>query len=142
MEYFELEPEVAGELGEKTIIDTTTHPPIVGKLEFIFTGWLGDDIIECFPVFLVSERLKKLLQTTSLSGFTIEECDINISEKMRELKPSTNPGQFFWLKVYGKSNLEDFFISSDNMLIVSSKALEILNQVRIENCLIEEYLNA
>ena len=56
--YKYIEPEVAGGLGNETIIDKNYHPPIVKKLHYEFNGWLGDDILESFPCFIVSERLK------------------------------------------------------------------------------------
>jgi hypothetical protein len=45
MQYI-LEPEVSGEIGERTVIDSSVHPPIVSYLHFVFMGWLGDDLIE------------------------------------------------------------------------------------------------
>ncbi len=62
MRYFYIEPEVSGELGEGTLMDTTVHPPKVEKLNYEFSSWLGDDLIESFPCYIVSERLAERLK--------------------------------------------------------------------------------
>ncbi|APF85630.1 hypothetical protein HI806_01945 [Ralstonia solanacearum] len=56
MNYFFLEPEVAGALGENTVLDASTHPPRVEKLHFEFSGWLGDAILESFPCVIATLR--------------------------------------------------------------------------------------
>ena len=56
--YYFIEPEVAGGWGGNTIADTSVHPPKISKLHYQFDGWLGDDLLESFPCFIVSESLK------------------------------------------------------------------------------------
>ncbi|GGJ53754.1 hypothetical protein ALP32_02980 [Pseudomonas avellanae] len=49
MNYYHIEPEVAGSLGEQTVIDTESWPPKVSRLEYQFDGWLGDELlVYCF----------------------------------------------------------------------------------------------
>src|SRR3954454_10828086 len=60
--YFALEPEVAGQLGDTTMLDTSVHPPVIQRLEYRFDGWLGDDLLESFPCFVVTERLANELK--------------------------------------------------------------------------------
>jgi hypothetical protein len=45
MKYFYVEPEVAGGLGERTVMDRSTHPPVVKRLHYQLEGWLGDAIL-------------------------------------------------------------------------------------------------
>jgi hypothetical protein len=54
-------PEVAAELGGNTVMDAFAHPPKVSRLHLRFMGWLGDDLLETFPCFLVTSRLAKAL---------------------------------------------------------------------------------
>src|SRR5438132_865896 len=98
MAYF-IEPEVSGELGEKTILDRATHPPIVKYLHFVLYGWLGDDLIETFPVFLVTEKLKSKLNETSLTGYRITNCEIEVSDEFKLLQLNTILPSFYWFKV-------------------------------------------
>lgn len=137
MPYF-IEPEVSGQLGDKTIIDSSRHPPKVDLLHFVFYGWLGDDLIECFPVFLISDNLKNGLSATSLTGFEIRECKIEESDEFKLLHNVTLP-KFFWLSVTGKEN--DDFCISNKKLKVSDKAFMILKQYKIQNALIENSVN-
>jgi hypothetical protein len=43
--FFRLEPEVAGGPGAATVLDSSTHPPRVARLEYHFDGWLGDNVL-------------------------------------------------------------------------------------------------
>lgn len=49
-----VEPEVAGELGPGSVVDSSVHPPVVSRLEYVFTDWLGDCIVETFPCYIVT----------------------------------------------------------------------------------------
>lgn len=71
--FYQLEPEVAGGWGEDTVADTTMQPPRVLQLDYCFDGWLGDDLLESFPVWIVTEKLAFLLQGSSLTGFTLDK---------------------------------------------------------------------
>jgi len=51
------DPEVAGRLGEKTVLIATSHPPITERLNYEFDGWLGDDLLEPFLCYIVTESL-------------------------------------------------------------------------------------
>ena len=57
-QYWLVSPEVAGELGDGTVMDTAVHPPWVSRLHHRFQGWLGDDLLECFPCFLTTARIE------------------------------------------------------------------------------------
>src|SRR5688572_5915033 len=104
-----IEPEVSGQLGETTVIDTTSHPPIVKYLHFVFHGWLGDDLLECFPIFLITERLKLKLHESGLTGFQVKDCEIEASDEFILLQPSIELPNFYWLEVTGNSS-DDFSI--------------------------------
>jgi hypothetical protein len=132
--YYIMEPEVSGELGPKTIIDVRPFPPVVSGLHFIFKGWLGDDIIECFPIFMTSERLKNKLITSSLSGFSVDKCEIEISEQMKEIQPGTLVPDFFWLKISGQYEKDDFFLNTDLKLCISENAYKLISTFNILNC--------
>jgi hypothetical protein len=56
MDFYAIEPEVAGELGEGTVMDTSVHPPRVSAVEYVITDWLGDDIIESYPDLTGQDR--------------------------------------------------------------------------------------
>ena len=132
MQYI-LQPEVPGELGEHTIMDTNVHPPIIRHLHFTFQGWLGDELIECFPCFLVSDRLKQYLSRNALTGFVFSECEIDFSEEFSLLYPLANVPAFHWMKISNNES-DDFLINSSLNLQVSEKAWVILREVNISHC--------
>jgi len=134
-----IKPEVPGGLGENSILDHSTQPFIVNKLHYQFDDWLGDDIIESYPCYLCSENLSKAFQENKLTGFTLQNCEISKSELFMDLNPDDRElPMFYWLKING-NNQEDFFMSSERVLAISQRTLNILQQFNINYCDIEEY---
>ena len=82
---FALEPLVAGELGEGTRLDATTHPPEIEAAEYVLDAPTEEDLIESFPVFLVSESIGDRLTDTQLRGFTLEETRVIPSREYVEV---------------------------------------------------------
>ncbi|WP_459204012.1 hypothetical protein ACQVRV_07895 [Ralstonia pseudosolanacearum] len=68
MKYFFIEPEVAGKLGENTVLDPTVHPARVDKLHYKFSGWLGDAMLESFPCVIATQAASDALKQ-SRAGF-------------------------------------------------------------------------
>ncbi|GLU40012.1 hypothetical protein [Pseudomonas sp. NBRC 100443] len=137
--YYYIEPEVSGGIGRNSIIDTSVHPPLVTKLNYEFYGWLGDDLIESFPCFIVSENLKNQLEKSALTGFKFDVVEITKSENFNELYKEKNLPKFYWLKVTGKAGQQDFGIADDFRLVVSENALVTLYKTKIEQASIEEF---
>lgn len=134
---FELEPEVAGELGEKTVMDTSKFPPLVSSLHYEFDSWLGDELLESFPCFIVTEILAKKIEDSALSGVEILDVIISKSSNFEELYPNTELPSFKWLKINGDSS-NDFSLNLDNLLVVSKSAYEVISQFSIMNCEVRE----
>src|SRR5437870_3724604 len=66
MAFYYVEPEVAGRLGPNSVLDTTVHPPVVSRLEYEFSDWLGDGIVETFPCYIVTEDLAGKISDAAL----------------------------------------------------------------------------
>ena len=45
MTYYHLEPEVAGGIGERTVLDRSGPRLRATSLHYEFDGWLGDDLL-------------------------------------------------------------------------------------------------
>lgn len=121
-----LEPEVAGQLGPRTELDRRTHPPAVSRLHYVFDGWLGDELLETFPCFIVTERLAVKLCSVGLTGFELRELEVSTSEQFAELHPDVDLPGFQWLVVRGQLGRDDFAIAHDHRLVVSDRALAIV----------------
>lgn len=133
-----VEPEVAGQLGSNTIMDTTNHPPVVMHLHHEFDGWLGDDLIECFPCFLVTERLAEALSKSRVTGFELRKAKISRSEIFNDLYPKRVLPRFWWLNIAGNDASSDLRLSTDGRLNVSDRAHELLCRFKIDNAIIRD----
>lgn len=135
--YYILEPEVAGGFGENTIVDTSVHPPIVSKLHYKFDGWLGDCLLETFPCFIFTSEVAEEIKDNNLTGITFSSLETSLSDTFIEIYGNKSLPTFLWGKL-DKNQDDDFYINSDNELVVSLKALEILEKHQLSNCEKEE----
>ena len=138
MRHFLIEPEVAGGWGPGTLADTTVHPPRISRLDHEFAGWLGDELLESFPCFIVSTALAEALERAALGGFTLADVMISRAE---EATFSAGPGlpEFRWLKVDGQAGASDFGLAPDHRLVVSERALQILQSRPLAHASIEDF---
>jgi len=132
-----LSPEVAGELGENTVMDSSVHPPKVSRLHHRFEGWLGDDLIEVFPCFLVTSHLAAALEEAGLTGFSLDVAEVSGSPEFQELFHRSPLPEFRWLKIIGQDGHADFQLTPDFRLEVSSRALEVLRKFSISHAVLE-----
>ena len=138
--FYCLEPEVSGHIGDSAIIDYSVHPPIVSQLHYEFDGWLGDDLIEAFPCYLVSQRLKEALDASNFTGFKFDEVKISKSSEFLELYQERCLPKFYWFKIIGIIDKDDVSLSKNYQLIVSQKFLDFLKKYQIKNADIEEFI--
>ena len=136
MDYFYVEPEVSGELGANTVINRSVHPPIVKHLHYQFDGWLGDVLLESFPSFVVTDDARRNLENSHVTGARFADVEITTSDQFRELYPKRQLPTFAWLQVVGVASHDDFGTAADGRLIVSNRALEVLQQLELSNALI------
>lgn len=139
MKYYTLSPEVAGELGEHTEMDTSVHPPVITRLHYEFSDWLGDELVESFPVFLISTALGEEVTRAGLSGFVLADAETSVSEDAEELLGGETIPEFRWLKITGRPAVDDFGQTEQARLVVSERALEVLRRGSLNNCDIEDY---
>lgn len=129
-------PEVAGQLGEQTILDSSTHPPVVTHLHYQFDGWLGDDLLESFPCFIITERLAKALEESKFTGWHLENVAVSTSATFKDLYPGRELPRFWWLVVRGHQD-DDFALADNLRLEVSDRALDLLQGHALNNAIIE-----
>lgn len=131
-----LEPEVAGSLGARTVMDTAPHPPEVERLHYEMQGWLGEDLLESFPVYIVTRTMGDRLEAAELEGFTLREVEVTRSPLFEELYPGRELPPFWWLDVTGAGGETDLGVEPSARLVVSDRALSVLRSGSIENCLV------
>lgn len=138
MKYFLIDPEVAGELGKDTVLDASVHPPRVSELHYDLKGWLGDDILESFPCFVVTDRCRAALEPRGFSGFAFAPVRVTASQTFLELYPGRALPVLHWLKITGTAGKDDFGIAHDQRLTVSEEVLQVLSSLSIAHCDLEE----
>lgn len=143
MKYFRLRPEVPAGVGENSKIERIPGSPLkVKKLHLVFEGWLGDDLMKTSPVFYVTEKLKKSLESSKLSGIlNFEKIEITKSENFEELYPNQKLPDFFLFRINGTARQDDFGVEAGK-LIVSEKALAFLKDFNLSETEIEDLEDA
>jgi hypothetical protein len=102
-------------------------------LNYEFTDWLGDDLLEAFPCFIVTARLAQALRESSLTGWALKPVMISQSEECRYLCTGEELPDFEWLEVVGAPT-DDWSLTSDCRLVVSDTALDLLKKLNIRKC--------
>jgi hypothetical protein len=137
MNYFRLYPEVPGELGPHTVMDSSVHPPRVEKLHLILADWLGDDLLTVFPVYIVTVTQGAKLQADDLSGFSLNDIEVTLSVEAEEIFAGQSLPTFQWLHVTGQVGTDDFGLTNEADLVVSERGLASLRKGQLENCDVE-----
>ncbi len=125
MKYFYIEPEVAGGLGENTVLDTSVHPPIVSRLHYELDGWLGDVLLESFPCFIITKDAKTKLQTIGAAGIRFDDVEITTSALFLGIYPNRKLPEFFWLQIEGKPGRDDFGIGHDLSRLLKKSLIQV-----------------
>lgn len=130
-----IKPEVAGGLGSLSKIDKSTHPPFVTRLHYEFSGWMGDDIVETFPTFIVTDALFGAIESSRLSGVEFDDVIVTKDRQFEQLFPdvASSLPRWYWLRPVGRTHTSDFSQDDAGRLIVSEKALELLQGFNINN---------
>jgi hypothetical protein len=126
MNYYLVEPEVAGGLGKGTKMDRSTHPPTVSRLHYVLDGWLGDEILQTFPCFIVTRGLRNIINSIQPTGIEFGEVEVSKSRQFDDLYPGRRLPEFVWLQIIGTAGKDDFGLSNDCRLVVSDRALAAL----------------
>jgi hypothetical protein len=139
MKYFILDPEVAGSLGPRSVVNTTVHPPTVTKLHFVVDAWLGDDIVQSFPCYLVTEELKSRLKAITPSGLEFASAEITPADNFEELNRGRKLPKLSWMKVIGSPGSDDLGLTSDARLVVSERILGEMRHLQIDRCEVKQF---
>lgn len=122
---------VPGDLGPGTELDTSVHPPRVTRLHLIVDTWEGDDLVECFPTFLVTERLAQAIDTRGLSGVKWARAQVEKSAQAIEFFQWTLP-EWRWLQL-GDDQKADLWLDDSAGLHVSDRTLDLLHAFNLDH---------
>jgi len=137
---YAIEPEVAGGMGKNIVFDRILgQGTFVRKLHYEFDGWLGDELLEGAASFIVTEKLAREIVQAQLTGARFDEVEISTSGEFQDLHPGRQLPKFVWLRIDGRAGHEDFGIAHKTRLVVSERALGVLQSSRIEQALVTEF---
>lgn len=152
MKLYFLEPEVSGGHGEHTINGTEediANEGISGKVKYLhyeFEGWLGDDLLESTPAFIVSSKLETELKNSEFKDYKLEKCLITTSDEFKEMYPNKELPKFSRFIPLGKVEVEGenfknwsghhFCLSPKGELVVTQEVMDFFKRVLIDNCYI------
>src|SRR4051794_7322126 len=94
MTFFFIEPEVAGGLGDHSIVDRSSHPPKVTRLHYEFDGWPDDGLLEAFPCFIVTDDAKHKIEAAQLTGVRFDRVETSVSDEYVERHPNRELPRF------------------------------------------------
>ncbi|MPZ94022.1 MAG: hypothetical protein GEU96_03715 [Propionibacteriales bacterium] len=134
MKHYLLEPEVAGGLGDRTAMDASVHPPRVHALHYEISDWLGDDLMESFPCFVVTDRLAESLGESQFGSFELRDVDVSLTPEAEASLRTTDLPRLRWLRVTGQAGEDDLGVTGQAQLVVSERALEALRKFTLDHC--------
>ena len=133
MRYFNIEPEVAGGLGDRSEVRHVDGRLQVDRLHYEFHGWLGDCLVESTPCFIVTKDAASALLRVAATGIRFQAVEVSRSREFEELQPECELPAFSWLVVDGQAGRDDFGMDAELVLVVSEPALRVLRQVGLRH---------
>lgn len=147
MNYYLLNPEIAGELGDNSIIEYENGKiKEVLFLEYTFMGWQGDELLSTHPCFIVTKNLQEDIIVSGLSGVVFKEIAVSFSEDFYEIYPNIKLPPFVQIVCQEScensyDNLQyDFYYNKYKDIIVSERALDVLQKHKMDMCIIKKYI--
>lgn len=131
---YRLDPQIAGQLGPRTSLDTSTHPPVVRELEYVLDTPHADDLIQSFPAFLVTEDLGARIRSARLTGIVLASARVSVSDNYRALYSEASHPRYLWLRIDGTSLSSDVWLDSEFRICTSDRAFKILQQGNLSGC--------
>lgn len=147
MKYYCLGPQAAGDLGDNSITgDLHERPPKVYKFHLQLERWPKDDLIDGFATYACTKRLAAALKASKLTGFELDKVEITFEKQFHiwaSLHEKETLPDFLWLKITGTAGVDDFGMIQGPCpmpLVVSERALRVMNGFNLTVCDVEEYL--
>jgi hypothetical protein len=137
MQYYYLQPALPGETGRNTVFDNSVHPPIIHKLEYVLDDIPEDVLFTSWPAYVISEEAKQALIKSGFTGMSFDEVEISKSYIYEENHGSKSPGKFSMLRIEGEAGRDDFGIGSEWRLVISERALDLLDNLGLPNATAE-----
>ena len=134
---YSIDPQVAGELGDGTVLDSTVHPPSVSQVEFILDYPETDDIVQSFPVYLVTSQLAARIEQAEMVGIVLADAIVRPSEEYVAAFGDAPHRSYRWLQPV-IVDAADAWIDSSLQLCVSDRMMSVLEGAVLSDCVATE----
>ncbi len=127
MTYYQLEPEVAGGFGPKSVfLDVGARPPRIEKFNYEFDIWPRDPLVEAVATYIVTKPLAEKIASLHPTGVSFGRVETSKSGEFEDRYPDYKLPEFVWLQVTGNAGQDDFGLSPTHSLVVSERVLRVL----------------
>ena len=106
-------------------------------VEYVLDYPNADDLIQSFPVYLVTEDMAARLLGAGLSGFEIDEVEVRPSPEYTAAYGRAPHAKYKWLRLDGAESA-DCWLDETYLLCVSQRMMEVLEAGRLSGCDIVE----
>lgn len=137
--FFYVEPEFAGGIGPNSELQREDGRLMATPLNYHFDGWLGDALLETTPFFIVTDAARQHIDEADLTGVSFSDVEVTRSDLFIDLYGDKVLPPFWWLIVAGVPEADDFGMASDLRLVVSERALSLLQDVGIAHAEVQPF---
>jgi len=141
MKYFITEPVADGELGEDAVIDFDQKPRKPVVLHVYLFGYPESDLIQIYPIFLVSTSLKTAMERTGITGALFLPCKVSKSPQYEELSETLLIPEMWCLEPVGEDEVDDLVFHSETEIKTSSRFVELLKYFSKVGCVVTKTAN-
>jgi hypothetical protein len=129
--YYKISPIVPGDMANDADVDTSLVPPVVRNASVIFKSSSLCDLMEIYPFYIVSDRLRDMIAKQSFSGVSWSKLTVK--------KDGLVVNGYSNMIITGGYDSDDFALGSNNLMIVNNRVLKEIKKFDIGECEISEY---
>ena len=134
MKFYTYEADAAGSYGENTVFQGQQRPREVRRLHYEFHLWPEEDLQCWISCYVGTDRLRKALEALipSVTGIEFDEVEISgdddeFAKVERKGRTDSELGQWYWFKITGKAEVDDFgFAGPAHDLVISERIKALL----------------
>lgn len=142
--YLRLKPECCGSFGRRTLYggELSAVPPEVYRLEYEFSTWPVDPLLEVSGLFIATEELTGLIQRLQPkpTGVSYDKATTATTIECRRANPDANLPEYSWLKITGRAGHDDFGYDSEHALVVSERVY-VAMRLLLSQCGVSAYIS-
>jgi hypothetical protein len=137
--YYELTLAAPGGPGERSEATGEGIFKDYASLHAIFESWLGDEMVEILPCFLVTSSLGAEFVASGFTGFELLNVEVERDGQFDLAYPGVELPHFSWLKITGVVGKDDFFVTEGHNLAVSKRAFDVIEEANLPCMTFEEF---